>query len=161
VPEASHTFTAQAGSVREARHFLRGCLEAWRSEGYELSGEQVVSELATNAALHAHSEYTVHLRLDADSLLVEVSDASHVRPQQRHYAADATTGRGLMLVEALAEDWGVQASPTGKTVWCRISASGDLSPLFDDSWQETDPATRPGAPTIGEGTTRGARAIAA
>jgi hypothetical protein len=84
-----------------------------------------------------------------------------VRPQQRHYAADATTGRGLMLVEALAEDWGVQASPTGKTVWCRISASGDLSPLFDDSWQETDPATRPGAPTIGEGTTRGARAIAA
>lgn len=85
MPEASHTFDARAGSVRAARHFLRGCLQDWQAEGFGLSGEQVVSELATNAALHAPSECTVHIRLDPDSLL--------------------------------AEDWGVQAGPTGKTVW--------------------------------------------
>ena len=157
--EASHTFAAHPGSVRDARHFLRGCLEAWSADSYGLSGEQVVSELATNAALHAHSQYTVHLRLDADSLLVEVTDSSTVLPQARRYAADATTGRGLMLVDALAADWGVQASPTGKTVWCRIDSDSDLTALFDDDLRAaTERRSASGHPEPGP---RGARAMAA
>ncbi len=157
--EASHTFDAQPGSVREARQFLRGCLEAWSAHSYGLSGEQVVSELATNAALHARSEYTVHLRLDADSLLVEVTDSTTVLPQERRYAVDATTGRGLMLVDALAADWGVQSSPTGKTVWCRIDPDRDLTALFDDGLQAaTEGRSATGHPGPGQ---HGARALAA
>ena len=159
--EASHTFDAQAGSVRQARHFLRGALETWSADGYGLAGEQVVSELATNAALHAHSEYTVHLRLEAASLLVEVTDSSPALPRARHYAADATTGRGLMLVEALAEEWGVRAGSTGKTVWCRLLAGGDLSALFDDSWQRADEEQTGSTAGPGGGGRRGARALAA
>ena len=157
---ASHTFDAQPGSVRDARHFLRECLEAWSADAFGLSGEQVVSELATNAALHAHSEYTVHLRLDADSLLVEVSDSSTILPHERRYALDATTGRGLMLVDALAADWGVQASPTGKTVWCRIDADSDLTALFDDELRAPVAGLR-GAGGADPGPHHGARALAA
>lgn len=132
MPEVSRTFDAHASSVRAARHFLRGSLETWDAAGYESTGEQVISELSTNAALHAHSEFTVHLRLDPDCLVVEVSDSSTVLPQQREYSSTATTGRGLTLVTALTDDWGVQSSPTGKTVWCRITPDTELSARPDD-----------------------------
>jgi hypothetical protein len=86
-----------------------------------MTAAQVLTELATNAALHARSDYTVHVRLEPKSLLLEVTDSSPAWPQQRHYGSDATTGRGIAMVEALSTTWGVQASPTGKTVWCRVA----------------------------------------
>jgi hypothetical protein len=54
-------------------------------------------------------------------LLVEVTDSSPALPQHRNYGPDATTGRGIALVEALSTAWGVESSPTGKTVWCRVA----------------------------------------
>lgn len=159
--EASHTFGAHAGSVRQARRFLRGALEAWSADGYGMVGEQVISELATNAALHAQSEFTVHLLLDDDSLLVEVTDSSRVLPQERHYAVDATTGRGLLLVEALAEEWGVQASPTGKTVWCRLAAGGSVTELVDDSRELAGEGIAGSWSGSAGGGPQGARAVAA
>lgn len=138
VPEVSRTFDAHASSVRAARHFLLGSLDAWDAVAFETAGEQVISELATNAALHAHSEFTVHLRLDPDCLVVEVSDSSTVLPQQREYSSTATTGRGLTLVTALSDEWGVQSSPTGKTVWCRITPDQELSLLPDDDLAGAD-----------------------
>lgn len=118
--EASLTLPAELSSVGDARRFLRGVLADWGSDDFELGGTQVLTELATNAALHARSAYTVHLVLEPHALLIEVSDSSTVRPQHRHYGTDATTGRGIALVEALSTAWGVEASPTGKTVWCRV-----------------------------------------
>jgi len=121
VHEVARTFAADLQSVGDARRFLREVLAQWETGDYDMSAAQVLTELATNAALHARSDYTVHLRLDPDSLLVEVTDSSAAWPQQRHYGSDATTGRGIAMVEALSTVWGVQASPTGKTVWCRVA----------------------------------------
>lgn len=146
MPEVSRTFDAHASSVRAARRFLRGSLETWDAAAYGTAGEQVISELATNAALHAHSEFTVHLRLDPDCLVVEVSDSSTVLPQQREYSPTATTGRGLTLVSALTDEWGVQASPTGKTVWCRITPGLELSVLPDDDVVRADEQSGSHAP---------------
>jgi len=120
VPEVSRTFAADLRSVGEARRFLRDALTGWGTDGYDLGAPQVLTELATNAALHARSDYTVHVRLDVGSLLVEVSDSSPVRPHQPRYGDDATTGRGIAMVEALSRTWGVQAGPTGKTVWSMV-----------------------------------------
>ena len=106
----------------------------------------MLTELATNAALHARSAYTVHLLLDDGHLLVEVTDSSPAMPQQRHYGTGATTGRGIALVEALSTAWGVESSPTGKTVWCRVGSDDEL-PDFDlDDADEIDdsPAGPPG-----------------
>jgi anti-sigma regulatory factor (Ser/Thr protein kinase) len=130
VPEASLTLPADLVSVSRARRFLRHALSDWDVQGFELAAPQVLTELVTNAALHARSAYTVHLLLDGGHLLIEVTDSSPALPQHRHYGTAATTGRGIALVEALSEAWGVESSPTGKTVWCRVG-SDDRLPDFD------------------------------
>ena len=121
MPEASLTLPAELSSIGDARRFLRRVLADWQADGYGMGAAQVLTELATNAALHARSAYTVHLVLEPGALLVEVTDSSPVPPRARHYGADATTGRGIALVEALSTAWGVEASPTGKTVWCLVA----------------------------------------
>jgi anti-sigma regulatory factor (Ser/Thr protein kinase) len=121
VPEASLTLPVEPSSIGDARQFLRRSLASWGVDEYDLGGPQVLTELATNAALHARSAYTVHLVLEPAALLVEVTDSSPALPQHRHYGVDATTGRGIALVEALSSAWGVESSPTGKTVWCRVA----------------------------------------
>ena len=103
-----------------------------RSTGFELAAPQVLTELATNAALHARSAYTVHLRAEPDAVLIEVTDSSPALPQARHYGTGATTGRGIALVEALSAAWGVESSPTGKTVWCRVRSDDELPDFADD-----------------------------
>jgi anti-sigma regulatory factor (Ser/Thr protein kinase) len=138
VHEASLTLPAELHSVRDARHFLRDVLAGWQVDGYDMAAPQVLTELAANAALHAHSEYTVHLRLEADCLVVEVTDSSPALPQQRHYGAGATTGRGIALVEALSVAWGVESSPTGKTVWCRVGSDDSLPEFADDDELDAD-----------------------
>jgi anti-sigma regulatory factor (Ser/Thr protein kinase) len=140
VHEASLTLPADLHSVSRARHFLRDVLSEWGVDGYEMAAPQVLTELAANAALHAHSEYTVHLRLQSDCLVVEVTDSSPALPRHRHYGTGATTGRGIALVEALTVAWGVEASPTGKTVWCRVG-SDDSIPDFTDGDEPVADAT--------------------
>jgi anti-sigma regulatory factor (Ser/Thr protein kinase) len=150
VLEASLTFPADLASVSKARLFLRHALADWDVGGFEIAAPQVLTELVTNAALHAHSAYTVHLLLDAGHLLVEVTDSSPALPQHRHYGAGATTGRGIALVEALSEAWGVESSPTGKTVWCRVGSDDEL-PDFD--LDDLDEETATGGTPVGARTT--------
>lgn len=118
MPLAQLTLSATAASVSVARHFLADTLQAWAAESLEWAASQVLSELATNAVIHAGTSYTVALLLDGDRLRIEVRDGSQRVPRQRHYGMTATTGRGLALVGALTSDWGISAAVTGKTVWC-------------------------------------------
>ena len=127
------TLPAELSSIGDARRFLRRSLAAWGVVDYDLGGPQVLTELATNAALHARSAYTVHLVMEAASLLVEVTDSSPAPPQHRHYGPDATTGRGIALVDALSTAWGVESSPTGKTVWCRVAPDDVLDDVSGSS----------------------------
>ncbi len=115
------TLSAELSSIGAARTFLRQTLAGWDEAGYDHGAAQVLTELATNAALHTRSPYTVRLVLEPTTLLVEVSDSSPVPPQVRQYGPEATTGRGIALVEALGTAWGVDRVPTGKTVWCRLA----------------------------------------
>ena len=120
VPFASMTFSGGLSSVREARRFLSSMLEEWGAEDYDFAAPQVLSELATNAALHARSSFTVELHLDEACLQLEVTDSSPRLPRVRSYSADATTGRGMGLVAALSSSWGTTTNGTGKTVWARV-----------------------------------------
>ena len=159
--EASLTLPAELKSVSQARRFLRDALEKWKVTGFELAAPQVLTELVTNAALHARSAYTVHLRAEPDAVLIEVTDSSPALPQARHYGPGATTGRGIALVEALSAAWGVQSSPTGKTVWCRVRSDDELpdfGPDSDDEAADVTPIT--GRPEAGGRTHLTARAMA-
>jgi hypothetical protein len=80
----------------------------------------VLTELATNATLHARTPYTVLLRLEPTHLVVEVLDSSPRLPLARHYASDAATGRGISLVDAFSDTWGATPTPNGKVVWAHV-----------------------------------------
>jgi anti-sigma regulatory factor (Ser/Thr protein kinase) len=82
----------------------------------------LVSELVTNALLHARSAPVVELEHDDVLLRCVVVDHSSVVPRRRRYATDAVTGRGIALVETLASRWGVDVdSGSGKRVWFELA----------------------------------------
>lgn len=83
----------------------------------------LISELVTNALRYGEgSEIEFRLVITLQGLLIAVNDGSAVRPQLRVVGASSETGRGLFLVAALADDWGV--SPDGTTTWCTLKTPG-------------------------------------
>ena len=76
-----------------------------------------VSELVTNAVEHAGTALELRAAVAYGRVRVEVVDGSGDLPHQRQPAADALGGRGLQLVEQIADTWGVEAFPQGKSVW--------------------------------------------
>jgi anti-sigma regulatory factor (Ser/Thr protein kinase) len=86
----------------------------------------LVSELVSNAVLHAGTEIELVVRILPDRLTVEVHDKGAGRAVRRRYSSLSGTGRGLMLVEELARDWGTVVTEAGKFVWFELDlASAD------------------------------------
>ena len=84
----------------------------------------VVSELTTNAVQHVHGPFTVGLALSPAGLLVAVTDSSRQEPILRPVHAPAVGGRGVQLVDALSQSWGVRlVHRRGKTVRARIATT--------------------------------------
>ena len=85
----------------------------------------LVSELVTNAVVHAGSDVEVMVRLTSTVARIEVTDASADSPVPRDAAHDEDSGRGLALVGSLARRWGVRPAPGGgKTVWFEVDREG-------------------------------------
>lgn len=121
VHEAKRTLAADVRSAGDARRFAAEHL----AEGVEADPfdtlNLLTSELVTNAVVHAHSEVEVTLRLTGLRARVEVSDTSDIGPEVRDANDDATSGRGLQLVNMLARRWGIRHLPGGgKTVWFEV-----------------------------------------
>jgi anti-sigma regulatory factor (Ser/Thr protein kinase) len=80
--------------------------------------ELVVSELATNAVVHAGSPFTVTLGASEETVLLEVLDRAHTSPTLVATHTLEASGRGIAIVQALSRDWGVsELSSGGKSVW--------------------------------------------
>ncbi|MDP9072478.1 MAG: ATP-binding protein [Actinomycetota bacterium] len=110
-------------SARDARRFVNGALAQGTFEHVDDVVVLLTSEVVTNAILHARSEIHLALELVPGKIRIEVSDASRQPPVRRRAAEDATSGRGLELVEALASDWGTELVPgDGKRVWFEVAA---------------------------------------
>jgi len=125
VSSADATFLAEPISVSAARRFVADTISRWNVAAFEWAAVTLVSELATNAVLHAHTGFVVTLRLTGDVLRLSVSDESGRLPQPRAYGLEATTGRGLKLLRQLSASNGVEVTAAGKTVWCELRASAD------------------------------------
>ena len=127
----AYAFEHEAGWSADGRHVARARAFAARcltDHGLLLDVDDVrivVSELVTNAVVHAATAFTVNLtRLDG-VLTVTVADGSHVRPHQfPPVDGFSTQGRGLRLVEALSSSWGVTDQAGGKAVWATFEVSG-------------------------------------
>jgi len=112
---------------RAARAFVAETLTAWNVQADQVEAAQlVVSELVTNAVLHAGGSPTISLdvRLTDGALRVLVSDSGLGEPERSPHPDSSTgeTGRGVWLVDAFAKRWGTEThGRDGKTVWCELS----------------------------------------
>lgn len=115
--------TAQAPGL--ARRATREALATWRVTYLEETAVLLVSELVTNVTRHAQTPAAIlRLRLEtaAGVLRIEVQDADPNWPQPRTPAWLDDSGFGFVLVDALADRWGVRDTPPGKTVWAVLDA---------------------------------------
>jgi anti-sigma regulatory factor (Ser/Thr protein kinase) len=117
---ARQLFEPAPSSVARARLFARG-LHDDLPETVRARLELVVSELATNAIVHAESRFEVAV-IPGPPIRVEVTDASLQPPVMEPATVDFTSGRGLRLVAACADEWGYELLPDGKVVWARLLA---------------------------------------
>jgi anti-sigma regulatory factor (Ser/Thr protein kinase) len=111
-------------AVAEARTFVRDTLRRWELESLAADAMLLTSELVTNSVLHAASDVTVTVAVAEGIAEVGITDGSDALPKQRTGSARAEHegegGRGLRLVELVAQEWGVVSLPGGKQVWFRL-----------------------------------------
>jgi hypothetical protein len=121
IRHASRTFPCVSHAPGAARRFTSQTIERWGGDFLEEDALLVVSELASNAVLHAESDFVVTLSSDDRTLRVAVRDRSLALPQQRDRRPDADAlsgGRGLLLTESFAHAWGTDTlGRDGKVVW--------------------------------------------
>ena len=121
--------TAQApGLARQATH---EALAAWQVAHLEETAVLLVSELVTNTVRHADTNVSVvELRLETAGpwLRIEVHDADPNWPEPRTPDRLDGSGFGFVLIEALADKWGVRKATIGKAVWVELDARPDGEP---------------------------------
>jgi anti-sigma regulatory factor (Ser/Thr protein kinase) len=119
--DIARAFAPEATALALARRFLREVLAAELpdDDGGDLADTLVLAanELATNAVLHARTEFTVRLLVDDARVRVEVTDENTRVPQPCLAPTNATSGRGLAIVDASGLSWGIDRHAEGKTVW--------------------------------------------
>lgn len=140
---ASLRLVAVPTAVACSRMFVRHTLSRWNLQDHEESATLVMSELVTNAVkaggltepdpkpwqIKAEHVIAVQLRVLDGSLFVEVWDRTPEMPVLQHPGVNATSGRGLLLVEALAEQWNVYGPPVGgKVVWAELPLEPSAEP---------------------------------
>lgn len=112
-------------SVPAARDFTAAVLDAWAARVRRDDLLLCVSELATNAYLHGVPPgrgFRLYVfQAEDGGVRVEVHDSGDGHPAARAPGVEAETGRGLLLVSALADDWGVGERDPGKIVWCSFA----------------------------------------
>lgn len=114
---AATTLSPAPPAAGLARTFTAATLNIWGLACLVDGVNLAVTELVTNAVLHARTTMRLTLTLADGRLRVDVQDYSPALPVRSDPGLDATGGRGLLLVEALAEAWGVDLRGPGKVVW--------------------------------------------
>ena len=118
------TLPPHPSSVGEARRLVRAELRDTGREDLIDTAELLVSELVTNALVHAGTPIDVVARVGDSGLRVEIGDGSPNLPAPRHHARMAGTGRGLRLLQQMVDSWGAHPYADGKVVWF-VLVTGD------------------------------------
>jgi anti-sigma regulatory factor (Ser/Thr protein kinase) len=122
VTSDSGEFQPERTEIARARRFATGFL----GEAHPLAEavEVVVSEMAANAVKHAASGFRLTVDLQPMVVRVEVADAGGGWPCPAPMDPTARGGRGLQIVDALSDGWGVERRPAGKVVWAELRLGG-------------------------------------
>jgi PAS domain S-box-containing protein len=118
---AAITLPAEPRSVTAGRQFTGKTLAEWGHPEHTDTACLLVSEILTNALSHARAPIELRVHRSATEIVTEISDDSPRLPQRRLAGPGDESGRGLMLVEALATQWGTRPGPAGKIFWFTIA----------------------------------------
>jgi anti-sigma regulatory factor (Ser/Thr protein kinase) len=126
-----------------ARGVVRQLLDGQLDETALDTAELCVSELVTNAILHASTDVELKVTLTPERLRLAVRDQSSELPTLERHTSTASTGRGLAMVIAMADAWGIERHDyRGKTVWCELAEGSSGTLQLDiqdvlDAWELT------------------------
>ncbi|MET1001268.1 MAG: ATP-binding protein [Acidimicrobiia bacterium] len=123
---SSVSLPADTSAASAARRFVRDALSGAGLRDEAVSDvELLVSELVTNAVIHARSASRVTIDYDGSRVRVTVADESPARPELLDRGAHSVTGRGLLLVQQIAHRWGVDipGEPAAKRVWFELDVA--------------------------------------
>jgi anti-sigma regulatory factor (Ser/Thr protein kinase) len=112
----------------EARRFVAEVLRERGDIGLIDDGVLIVSELATNAVVHAGSRFEVAVHFEPGTVTLSVSDSSAEAPAIGDRSPTDPHGRGLLVVDALARGWGCVQTRAGKSVWAELARVTSASP---------------------------------
>jgi len=107
-------------AARTARRFVGEALRAWHFADREQVAELLTDELVANVVRHVGSSMQVRASRGETSVRIEVEDTSTTPPVLRHPDQFEEHGRGILFVETLAADWGVDVHERGKTIWFEL-----------------------------------------
>ncbi|MGW7241608.1 ATP-binding protein [Streptomyces sp. NPDC054804] len=120
--DASWPLQRELTSVRQARRLVTAQLGDWAVGELADTAELLVSELVTNALRHTRGPLRLNLQLRDSRLLCEVEDTESTSPARGAADPDAENGRGIELLDLLADAWGSVRTATGKTMWFELRA---------------------------------------
>ncbi|WP_372461576.1 SpoIIE family protein phosphatase [Actinacidiphila acidipaludis] len=128
-----HQYVHQADpeGLADARGVLRQALTAWRMGALADDVELAAGELLVNVLLHTEGGAVLTLEVLPEPVRrvrLSVQDRSSVWPRRRSPGEAATSGRGLLMIDALAARWGVEPRGDGKAVWCEFGSPDGAAP---------------------------------
>ncbi|MDT3724810.1 SpoIIE family protein phosphatase [Streptomyces sp. DSM 41972] len=119
---------AEPERVAEARQQLRELLHDWPDEEQKDSAVLLLSEVLTNVLVHTDADALLVTDVTGETgrrqIRVEVTDTGGDLPHKRRPGEMASSGRGLMLIELLADTWGVAPRGEGKSIWFELNETG-------------------------------------
>jgi anti-sigma regulatory factor (Ser/Thr protein kinase) len=138
-------FRCQPEAVTAARRFVREVLSDRPPELVD-AAELMASELATNCVRHAHTGFEMTIHSDGQ-IRVEVRDTGEGRPRPLSPTSREISGRGLRIVEAMSDAWGVIPTSNGKAVWFTLPQPGASSEAASSRRSRHPQRTRRGVRT--------------
>jgi len=126
----------------EARRRVRDAIRSWQVPVDLDAALLLTSELVTNAVRHEAGQgiqaVVLAIASSRGRLRVDVHDTSRSLPAVAEVPADAETGRGLLLVETLSDEWGFYRTPAGKAVYFTLASEADKADKADHADQPDD-----------------------
>jgi anti-sigma regulatory factor (Ser/Thr protein kinase) len=115
----ARTFACRPTAVSAARELVRTTLDGRPAELID-AAELMTSELVSNCVRHAQTDFEVRI-CAREEVRIEVRDSGEGSPRVLSPTPREPTGRGLRIVDAMSQRWGVNSEPSGKVVWFTIA----------------------------------------
>jgi anti-sigma regulatory factor (Ser/Thr protein kinase) len=127
-------------SVGAGRRLVAEALAAWNLDELSYTATLLTSEVLTNSVLHARTPIVLSIeRSGPEFVTICVQDQSTAAPRRRRYGQEATTGRGIELLEKLAQSWRVDVGPGGKTISFVVGGDSDPWAAFAGAdWSDAE-----------------------